>query len=388
MTSDVRYKIIISTQYFFYFSILGIFLPYFNLYCYHLNFSGFEIGLLSSIRSVTLVLFPLFWGALADQYQIRRPIYIGCCFASMATWALYLHYQEFWPMFVITICYGIFFSPIISFLEAITIETLGDKKTRYGTIRAWGSFSFIMTVIVMGKLIDASSIQIIVLCILCGSAFMGLTGITIPGVTTQKRKSLFLSQAKHLFSRRMYVFLACAVLMLISHGAYYGFFSIHLAKLGYGSTFIGFSWALASIAEIFVMIKSEAIFKRFSMEKVLLFSFFVAGIRWLALYAATSTTVILLTQLTHAITYGAFHIASILYIDSLAPKEAKTLGQAINNALTYGLGLMVGFFLSGLLFEPLGSHNLFFLSAGMALLAGLLFSFSLKNNRPIHKCAK
>ncbi|MCK7511327.1 MAG: MFS transporter [Desulfobacterales bacterium] len=57
--------------------------------------------------------------------------------------------------------------------------------------------------------------------------------------------------------------------MLVSHGAYYGFFSIHLATLGYTGTFIGGAWALASAAEIVAMLYSEAIFKRFALERVL-----------------------------------------------------------------------------------------------------------------------
>lgn len=372
MESKLHVKIIISSQYFIYFSILGIFLPYFNLYCYHLEFTGFQIGLLSSVRSVMLVLFPLIWGSLADHFQIRRPIYIYCCFTSAAVWALFLYYNDFWAMFMITILYGIFSSPLISFLEATTIESLGKEKKQYGKIRAWGSFSFIMTVIVMGRIIDLSSVQVIILCILVGSCLLSLISIAIPRVTHQK-KSIFLSQAKHLFTRKVFVFLVCSFLMLVSHGAYYGFFSIHLEKLGYGSTFIGFTWALASTAEIFVMVKSESIFKRFSMENVLFFSFFVAALRWLTLYKATSTAVILISQLSHAVTYGTFHMASILYIDQLAPKDTKTLAQAANNALTYGLGLMAGFFVSGLLFEPIGTYNLFILSAGVAALAGIIF---------------
>ena len=39
-----RLKFIIRSQYFIYFGVLGIFLPYFNLYCYHLGFSGLQIG--------------------------------------------------------------------------------------------------------------------------------------------------------------------------------------------------------------------------------------------------------------------------------------------------------------------------------------------------------
>ena len=151
------------------------------------------------------------------------------------------------------------------------------------------------------------------------------------------------------------------------------FFSIHLEKLGFGSTFIGITWALASTAEILVMIKSDKIFSRFSLEKVLFFSFLVAAARWLILFLTDSAAVILLSQILHAVTYGAFHMASILYIDRLAPDQAKTLGQAVNNALTYGLGLMVGFFINGYVYEITGSHTLFLMSALIALSGGMLF---------------
>jgi PPP family 3-phenylpropionic acid transporter len=117
MNKDFRnsFKFIIGSQYFLYFSVMGMFLPYFNLYCYHLKFSGFQIGVLSAIRSVALILFSLAWGTLADRLKIRRPIYISCNFISTAIWVFYFYTTDFWAMLVITVFYGIFYSPIISF---------------------------------------------------------------------------------------------------------------------------------------------------------------------------------------------------------------------------------------------------------------------------------
>ena len=345
MSSDQqpRFKFIISSQYFIYFGILGIFLPYFNLYCYHLGFSGLQIGILSALRSLAMVLFPLIWGSLADRFQIRKPIYILCTFLSTLICFLYLFYDDFWSMLVITALYGIFYAPIISFLEAVTMDVLGKEKKSYGRIRAWGSISFIVMVLVLGKIIDLYSVDIIILLILAGSLILAAISIRIPAIKPKNR--IFLKPgAGSLLERRVIIFLFCAFLMLVSHGAYYGFFSIHLVKLGYGSTFIGIAWALASTAEILVMIKSDKIFDRFSLENVLFFSFLVAAARWMILFFAGSTVVILLSQILHAVTYGTFHMASILYIDRLAPDQAKTLGQAVNNALTYGLGINGGIF--------------------------------------------
>jgi len=366
------FKIAIGSQYFLYFGVLGIFLPFFNLYCYHLGFSGLRIGVLSAVRSVAMIVFPLIWGALADRLDARRPIYILCNFCSAIIWMLYLFTIDFWPMLAITIFYGMFFAPIISFLEAFTMDLLGREKKSYGRIRAWGSISFIAVVLVLGRVIDLYSVEIIVVLILAGSLILSIISTRIPGFQNVKKKRLS-GEAKSLLQRRVLVFLFCAFLMLVSHSAYYGFFSIHLENLGYGNTFIGLAWALASTAEILVMIRSDRIFSRFSIESVLIFSFMTAALRWLILFSARSAAAILLSQILHAVTYGAFHIGSILYIDRLAPEKAKTLGQAVNNAVSYGLGLMVGFFFNGYLYEITGSFTLFIISCQIALFGGLFF---------------
>ena len=371
MTSR-RPLLAICFQYFLYFGVLGIYLPYFNLYCYHLGFNGAQIGILSAVRSVVMVIFSLAWGLLADRLQRRRTIYILCSAGSTLIWIFFLFTGDFWLMLMITVAYVAFYAPIISFLEAFTMDLLGRQKKSYGRIRAWGSISFIAAVLVMGKLIDLYSVQIIVVLIFGGSAVLSIISTRIPGIQIIKKRRLP-GRAKSLLQIRVLVFLFCAFLMLVSHGAYYGFFSIHLENLGYGNTFIGFAWALASTAEILVMIQSDRIFNRFSIESVLIFSFMTAALRWLVLFLAHSSAIILISQVLHAVTYGTFHIGSILYIDRLSPDKDKTLGQAVNNAISYGLGLMVGFFFNGYLYEITGSFTLFFISCQIALFGGLFF---------------
>ena len=366
------FKYIIASQYFLYFGVLGIFLPYFNLYCYHIGFTGFQIGALSALRSVTLVLFALVWGALADRYQIRRPIYILCNIISTIIWVFYLYTTDFLAMLFITAFYGMFYAPIISFLEAFSMDILGKKKKSYGKVRAWGSIGFILVVIILGKIIDIYSIKLILVLILAGSLLQASISFKIPDIKISK-KDLLSPVTKSLLNIRVIIFLFCAFLMLVSHGAYYGFFSIHLENLGYSNTFIGVAWALASTSEILVMIKSDRILKTFSPEKILMFSFIVAALRWFILFFATSETIILISQLLHAVTYGTFHMASIIYIDLLSPDKNKTLGQAINNAATYGLGLMVGFFLSGYLYENIDTSFLFIISSLIAIAGGVIF---------------
>jgi len=364
-------KLILGSQYFLYFGVLGLFLPYFNLYCYHLGFSGFEIGVLASVRTLTTALFPMLWGAIADRFLVRRPIYIFCSFVSTAIWALFLLTTDFWAMIVITAFYGFFYAPIIAFLESFSMDLLAHEKTRYGQLRAWGSLSFVLIVIITGRLIDALSTEVIIVLILAGSLIHSFLSINIPSVK-HIHQSTFSASAKTMLNRRVIIFLTAALLMLVSHGTYYGFFSIHLENLGFSGSFIGSAWALASVAEILVMVNSERILKRFSYENILIFTFIVAVIRWMTLYYATSAFLILFSQTLHALTYGAFHVASILYMDKLTPKDAKTMGQAVNNAVTYGFGIMIGFLFNGYYFDIIGAPMLFIISAILAFCGGLL----------------
>jgi PPP family 3-phenylpropionic acid transporter len=357
--------------------VLGILLPYFNLYCYHLGFTGFQIGLLSSARTLATVIFPLLWGVLADHFQIRKPIFVLCQFLSTAIWAFYLWTTDFHWMLLITICYGIFYAPLISFLEAFAMAILGKAKQNYGHIRVWGSLSFIGMVLLIGKVVEIYPIRVIIILILAGSICQALLSTRLQDPDGRQVRRLqadvFRGNARAFYNRRMLVFLTAAFLMLASHGAYYGFFSIHLEALGYKGSFIGIAWALAALAEILVMLRSEWIFQRTSLEKVFFFSFMVAAFRWIFLFYVTGPLWILVSQLLHAVTYGAFHVASILYMDQLTPKDVKTFGQALNNAVTYGMGMMIGFFLNGYLYEIIGLRYLFLISSLAALAGGLLF---------------
>ncbi len=367
--STTRLRALLVSQYFIYFGVLGIYLPFFNLYCYHIGFSGTQIGAISAVRTLATALFPMIWGHLADRFHARKPIYIACSFASVTIWALFLLTTEFWLMMLIMVAYGIFYAPIISFLEAFTMDFLGSRRREYGRLRVWGSISFICVVLAAGRIVDAASLKIILVLILAGSLLQAALSVRIRMGEGSPVWTPTTEGVRLLATPPVAGFLVAAMLMLASHGAYYAFFSIHLESLGYGSALIGICWALAVAAEVLVMILSPRLFHRVSLQSVLVFSCVAAAIRWFALAATASLPVIFATQLLHAFSYGTFHMASILRIDELMPAGSKTLGQAANNAVTYGLGMMVGFFGSGLLYEAAGSPVLFVVS-GVAAAAG------------------
>jgi len=370
-------KLNISAQYFIYFSILGVFLPYFNLYCHRIGFSSFEVGAIASLKTFSIIVFPLFWGFLADRFSIRKQIFIIVNIFSSLIWGLFFFTSDFYPMMIIMFFYSLFHSPIVSFLEAFTVDVLGKDKNNYGKIRLWGSIGFVISVFASGYLSDKLGIFSIVVMIFAGSLIHSFLSLKIPEIAKEKtsRKNFDLS---FIFNPRAALFLFAAVLMLGSHSPYYTFFSIYLSDLGYADIFIGVSWSIAVFAEITMMHRSGYIFKKLSPEKVLVFSMFAASFRWIVLFYFNSGFVILISQALHCFSYATFHMASILYIDKLTPAGRKTTGQALNNALTYGLGLMVGNFASGYFYDFSGG-DLLFLGAALTAFAGaFIMLFSLK----------
>ena len=178
--SDTRMRALLASQYFIYFGVLGIYLPFFNLYCYHIGFSGTQIGAISAVRTMATALFPMIWGHLADRFRARKPIYIACSFASAMVWSLFLLTADFWLMMMIMVVYGIVYGPIISFLEAFTMDYLGSRRRDYGRLRVWGSIGFICVVVVVGRIVDATSLNIILVLILAGSLLRAALSVRIP----------------------------------------------------------------------------------------------------------------------------------------------------------------------------------------------------------------
>ena len=102
-------------------------------------------------------------------------------------------------------------------------------------------------------------------------------------------------------------------------------------NLGFGNMFIGFAWALASIAEITVMINSTRLFARFPLENVLVFSFFAACVRWILLFFAVSPAAILLSKIMIPETQETLTGDKIEW-DSMKPDESNIVEAAANGA--------------------------------------------------------
>jgi len=374
----MQIKLVLSAQYIMCFGVMGIMLPYFNLYCYHIHLSGFEIGIIGASRSLLMILFGVFWGLLADKFHNRRFVYILCQFANAFACLFLLQANTFLGILLVIIIASIFYAPLISFMEAFTMDLIGNDKNAYGSIRLWGSILFIVMVLIVGALLEYFSYDIIIKMLVVGSLIQAFVSLTIPKTSKEISHDKKISFA--VFTQvNVIIYLISAFTMLLVHGTYYAFSSIHLEQMGATSNEIAMYWALGSIAEIVVMLNARKIFNRFSVESVLIFSFGIAGLRWFLMFYTTQVIFAIMIQVFHAVTYGAFHIAGIIYMDRCMPDSTKTIGQAVNTAFSYGLGMMTGSFINGYLFEWVGTYFSFLFSAFLSIISGFLLLIAHKS---------
>jgi len=166
--------------------------------------------------------------------------------------------------------------------------------------------------------------------------------------------------------------------MSVAHGTLYAFLTLHLQRLGYSGTLIGFLWTLGVLAEIVVFFFLPQLFRRHSLPVILMASAALAVARFLMIgWASQFLLVLLVAQVLHAATFGSFHGAAVAAVHRLFAPHAHARGQTLFSSLGYGAGGAAGALSAGWAWELAGPGFAFTVSS-LAALAGLLFAYPLK----------
>jgi len=166
--------------------------------------------------------------------------------------------------------------------------------------------------------------------------------------------------------------------MAAAHGPYYTFYSIYLVDNGYSKGAVGGLWALGVICEIGVFFLMPMLVRRFGFTRILLASFGAAIVRFMLIGWTVDVVVLLLfAQVLHALTFGAYHAASVGLVHEFFQGRHQSKGQALFGSLTYGAGGMLGGLASGPIWQHYGASVLYTCSAGAAVLGLLLMWWKL-----------
>lgn len=346
----------LSAFYFAYFAYVGAFTPFFSLYLQReLTLSGVEIGIILSAMALTRILVPLFVGPWADRTGHRALVLRVSMVLGAATWTGAFAADSFMGMLLLIGVFCSLIAPVMPIFEGITFSHVKDHPGRYGPVRLWGSIGFVITVLVVGPLLDAYPIRLLIWLLLAVLVAGALMSFSVPEPVAVSRSAERGGVWGVLAKPPVAALFTACFLMSVAHGPFYGFYSIHLAQAGYSKAAVGMLWSLGVVAEIFVFLWSPRLFRRFSSETLLKFAFACAMLRFASIgWFADSVIVIVIAQLLHAATFGAHHAASIGLVSAWFGDGRRASGQALYGSLTYGAGGMIGSLVSGVLWDAVG----------------------------------
>jgi len=178
-------------------------------------------------------------------------------------------------------------------------------------------------------------------------------------------------------------FLSICILVQISHGPYYTFYTIYLEQHSYSRSLIGQLWALGVIAEIIVFLFMHRWLPRFGLRLVLLISLLLSTLRWLIIgFYPDSMSLLIFAQCLHAASFGSFHAAAITWIHHYFTGKNQGRGQALYSSIGFGLGGAIGSLFSGYFWLSPGPTATFSMAALATLIAFFIGLRWLKD--PLH----
>jgi Arabinose efflux permease len=369
----------LSGFYFFYFAFVGALSPYWGLYLKSLDFTAFQIGVLMSLLQVMRIFAPNLWGWMADHMGRRVLIVQIAAAASFLSYIGVFFGTGFAWLFAVMAAMSFFWSASLPLVEATTLSHLGEHTGKYGRIRLWGSVGFILAVVGLGYGLDYLPVRFLLWAILGLMLGIVLFSRFIPEAQVAAHDTDKIPVWHILRRPEVLAFIGGGFLMAAAHGPYYTFYSIYLVDHGYSKGVVGWLWAVGVICEIGVFLWMPRLFKAVELRTVLLASFALATVRFLAIgWGVQWFAVVLVAQVLHAATFGAYHAAAVAMVHRFFRGRHQSKGQALYNSVSFGAGGTLGGLYSGYTWDVLGPAWTFTLAAACAFAALLLVGAKLR----------
>lgn len=365
--------------YFFYYAIVGTFLPFWSLYLEDQGFNYQEIGVLSSIAILTRFFAPFIWGWIADKSGKRMLLVRIATWMESFIWLLiFIVPNSFQSIALLMLIFSFFQNAILAQFEGVTLFWLGDKRAElYGKVRKWGSVGFIVGVFGIGAILEIIPISMLPMLLLSISllAFLWSFSIREPSAAPTSQKQL--EPLMPILKRPVvYSFFMIELVLLFSHAPFYSFYSNFLHQAGFSTTQIGLLWSVGVIAEIIMFAYATWFLQRWSWRVLVAFCLVVTALRWVMVGLFPSTFIAqFFAQSIHAFSFGLFHIIAMRVIFQNFSAGQQGRGQALYSTM-WGLGVALGSILTGHYWDLL-SGEMIFIIAGLSTLIGLVFIWGL-----------
>ena len=369
----------------------------------NLSATGGQIAMAFSTQSWGAIIAPVFIGLIADRYFNAEKI-LGILHL-LGSGLLFLMSQtnDFSFFYLYVFSYMVLYMPTLALVNSVSFNQMNDTAAEFPLIRTFGTLGWIISGVVISYVFSwdtqdsitsgalSNTFKMVALASLILGAFSFSLPKTPPYGNDQKsfslKSALGWDALKLLKDRNFLLFFIASVLICIPLAFYYQQANPFLVELGMNNPTA--RMALGQVSEVLFMLLLPTFFIRFGFKKTILVGMMAWVIRYL-LFAygdvGEKDYMLIIGILLHGICYDFFFVSGQIYTDFKAGEKVKSAAQGLITLATYGVGMLVGFWIAGKISDAFiiqtGQHDwdtIWKFPAFFALVVFLLFLLIFKN---------
>lgn len=370
----------------------------------NLNASGSESALAFSTQSWGAIIAPFFIGLIADRYFNAERILGILHLIGAGLMYLMADTSDFSLFYPFVFAYYLAYMPTLALVNSVSFFQMNDPAKEFSNIRVFGTIGWVTAGMVISYIfhwdspsaIESGALKNTFLMTAVASAILGLFSFSLPKTPPSMSENkgvsisdiLGLDALSLLKDRNFLMFFVASVLICIPLAFYYQYTNLFLVDMGMPNP-TG-KMALGQVSEALFLLLLPIFFKRFGFKKTLLVGMAAWAIRYtLFAYgdAGELTFMLLIGIALHGICYDFFFVSGQIYTDFKAGDKVKSAAQGMITLATYGVGMLIGFWVAGKIFDmyTAGDNNdwnqIWLLPAGFAVGVLILFFVIFKDEK-------
>tara|TARA_B100001287_G_scaffold262685_1_gene252839 strand:- start:1873 stop:3108 length:1236 start_codon:yes stop_codon:yes gene_type:complete len=375
----------------------------------NLSATGGQIAMAFSTQSWGAIIAPVFIGLIADRYFNAEKILGVLHLLGSGLLFLMSQTNDFTVFYIYVFSYMVLYMPTLALVNSVSFNQMKDTAVEFPLIRTFGTIGWIISGLVISYVFGWDAQESIVSgalsntfkMVALASLVLGIFSFKLPKTPPfrEGRKSFSLKSAlgwdalKLLKERNFLLFFIASILICIPLAFYYQQANPFLVELGMDNPTAKMS--LGQVSEVLFMLLLPIFFVRFGFKNTILVGMMAWVIRYL-LFAygdvGEKTFMLISGILLHGICYDFFFVSGQIFTDYKAGEKVKSAAQGLITLATYGLGMLIGFWIAGKVSDAFimgsGKHEwvtIWKFPALFALGVFLLFLFIFKNEKINYK---
>ena len=323
----------------------------------HFDANALQVGSSYANLSIAAIISPFFVGLIADRYfaaeKVMAVLHLagGVVLYYISTVSVFV---DFWWLILL---YTLLYMPTMSLTNSISFHQMEDGGKEFPTVRVFGTVGWIVAGILIGTMGYESSVMsfriaALASVVLCIFSFF-LPASPVVERVERKLSSILGLDALVLFKSRSFViFFIASISICIPLSFYYSFTNSFLNDIGMVNA--ASKMTLGQVSEFAFMLLIPLMFRRLGVKRMIMIGIAAWIVRYL-LFAygniGAELWMLYLGILLHGICYDFFFVTGQIYTDHKAGESIRSAAQGIVTFATYGVGMLIGSYLSGALTE-------------------------------------